>query len=205
MKKTRWILISILGIVLVQGSTAINSSQEVTRGTIVFPEERTQEPGTPRTPAPREDTFDFISGEMSFDGKVVKGAPYSAQAVTEVIQTLSDGNRIVNKSTASLYRDSAGRTRREQSLRTIGPFATVSDPPQTIFINDPVAQMSYVLDARTHTARKMPSYRFEVTVSPPAEAGKTPSSSLAKTPPAETGEGNGNVYVRTTPPGANAR
>jgi TonB family protein len=137
---------------------------------------------------------------MSFDGKLVKGAPYSAQVVTEITQTLSDGNRIVNRTTASLYRDSEGRTRREQTLRTIGGFATAGDAPQMIFINDPVAQMSYVLDARTHVARKMPFFRFEVRVAPPAEAGKTPNSSEGPTPPADRGEGNGNVYVNTSPP-----
>jgi len=132
---------------------------------------------------------------MSFDGKLVKGAPYSAQVVTEITQTLSDGNRIVNRTTASLYRDSEGRTRREQTLRTIGGFATAGDAPQMIFINDPVAQMSYVLDARTHVARKMPFFRFEVRVAPPAEAGKSPGSTEGQTPPADRVENNGNVYA----------
>ena len=68
--------------------------------------------------------FVFISPEMGFNGKLVKGAPYSAQAVTESTQTLGDGNRIVRKSTATVYRDSEGRTRREQSFKAIGPLAT---------------------------------------------------------------------------------
>ncbi|HVG36021.1 MAG TPA: hypothetical protein VM911_23410 [Pyrinomonadaceae bacterium] len=106
-------------------------------------------------------TFTFVSSEMSFDGKVVKGAPYSARAVTEVTQTLADGNRIVRKSTASVYRDSEGRTRRDQMLGSIGPFAAAGDPPQTFFINDPVAGFNYVLDPRTHTARKLPLPRIE--------------------------------------------
>jgi hypothetical protein len=106
-------------------------------------------------------TFTFVSSEMSFDGKVVKGVPYSAEALTEVTQTLGDGNRIVRKSTASIYRDSEGRTRREQTLGSIGPFATSGDTPQTLFINDPVAGFNYVLDPRTRTARKMPLPRIE--------------------------------------------
>ena len=65
-------------------------------------------------------TFAFAASEMSFDFKVVKGAPYSADAITETTQTLSDGNRIVRKTTSSLYRDSEGRTRREQSIGAIG-------------------------------------------------------------------------------------
>ena len=103
--------------------------------------------------------FIFLATEMSFGGKVVKGAPYSAEAVTESTQTLVDGNRIVNKSSATLYRDSEGRTRREQTLRVIGPFA--GEAPQTIFIHDPVAATSFTLDPQNRIARKMPPMRFK--------------------------------------------
>ncbi len=68
--------------------------------------------------------FVFLATEMSLGGKLVKGAPYSAQAVTESTQVLSDGNRIVNKSVASVYRDSEGRTRREQTIKAIGPIGS---------------------------------------------------------------------------------
>jgi hypothetical protein len=101
-------------------------------------------------------TLIFLSSEMSFDGKTVKGAPYAAQAVTEFTQTLADGNRITRKNNASVYRDSEGRTRRDQTLAAIGPWATAGDPPQTVFINDPVAGVNYILDPRTKTARKLP-------------------------------------------------
>ena len=109
------------------------------------------------------DNFVFISSEMSIDGKVVKGAPYTAQAVTESVQTLGDGNRIVRKNTANVYRDGEGRTRRDQTLGTIGPFAAQGDPPQTVFINDPVAGITYILDPRSRSARKLPrfEYKFE--------------------------------------------
>ncbi|MEA2203654.1 MAG: hypothetical protein QOE77_430 [Blastocatellia bacterium] len=106
------------------------------------------------------DNFFYVATEMSFDGKLVKGAPYSGQGVTEVVQILSDGNRIVNRSTTMIYRDSEGRTRKESTLRT--PFGSSSEePPVTIFISDPVGGTTYVLDTKTHVARKMPSYRFE--------------------------------------------
>ena len=126
-------------------------------------------------PPGSEDAFYFVNSEMGFDGRLVKGAPYSAQAVTEMTQILGDGNRIVNKSTASIYRDSEGRTRREQTLRAIGPFATGGEPPQTIFISDPVAGTSYMLDARTHVARKTSSFRFEYKIAGPGEGIKTPA------------------------------
>ncbi len=105
-------------------------------------------------------TFNFVASEMSFDGKVVKGAPYSAEAVTETTQTLGDGNRISRKTTAAVYRDSEGRTRRDQAVGAIGAWAAAGDPPQTIFINDPVAGVNYILDPRSHTARKM-TFHFD--------------------------------------------
>jgi len=48
-------------------------------------------------------------------GRVVKNAPFAADIVTESTQTLPDGNHIRQTSTVKLYRDSEGRTRREQS------------------------------------------------------------------------------------------
>ena len=108
--------------------------------------------------------FYFLLTEMSFNGRIVKGAPYTAQSVTESTQTLADGNRIVHKNTASVYRDSEGRTRREQTLEAIGPFANAGDPPpQSVFINDPVAGVNYILEPRNKIARK-------VAMPPPGEA-----------------------------------
>ena len=101
------------------------------------------------------DGYVFVASEMSFDRKLVKGAPYSAVAITESVQTLADGNRLVHKSSASIYRDSEGRTRRDQVLAKIGPYASAGDTPQTIFINDPVAQVNYILEPGSRTARKV--------------------------------------------------
>jgi hypothetical protein len=103
----------------------------------------------------------FVSSEMGFGGKVVKGAPYSAQAVTESVQMLADGNRIARKTSASVYRDSEGRTRRDLPLGNIGPYAVAGDPPQTVFINDPVAGVNYILDPRSRSARKLSAMRMD--------------------------------------------
>lgn len=102
-----------------------------------------------------DNTFVFISSEMSIDGKVVKGAPYSAQAVTEMVKSLADGNRIVHRMTASVYRDSEGRTRREQTLDALGAYSASGDAPHRIFINDPVGQVNYTLDVKNRVARKI--------------------------------------------------
>ena len=66
-----------------------------------------------------------LHAEDGFETKLVKGAPYQAEAVTEVVQTLGDGNRIVRKTSASVYRDGEGRSRREGHLAAIGPLVGV--------------------------------------------------------------------------------
>jgi hypothetical protein len=113
------------------------------------------------SPPPPDANFVFLASE-SFGGKVVKGAPYSAEAVTETIQTLGDGNRIVNKFTSSVFRDSEGRTRREQSFKGLGVLGVGEEPLKTIFIHDPVAGVTYSLDSRTHIAHKSSPFRFEL-------------------------------------------
>jgi hypothetical protein len=84
-------------------------------------------------------------------GKPVTGAPYSATAITESTQLLADGNKIVNKSTAALARDSQGRTRREETMDSIGPLAVHG--PKMVFINDPVSKTNYIFDLNDQSAQ----------------------------------------------------
>jgi hypothetical protein len=94
-----------------------------------------------------------LSHEFSlFPGKPVTGAPYSADQVTEHVQTLADGNRIVNKTTRKVYRDSQGRTRTETSLPALPGGPT---PPVMITIHDPVAGVTYMVDPENKTAQKI--------------------------------------------------
>ena len=107
-------------------------------------------------PAPPPGSFFFISSLMETSDKVVKGAPYSADAVTERLQTLSDGNRISHKNTSQVFRDSDGRVRREQTFGMIGNWVSADrHPEKTIFINDPVSGTHYVVDPENQTATKM--------------------------------------------------
>jgi hypothetical protein len=112
-------------------------------------------------PKPVSGDFVFIASEIGFGGNLVKGAPYSAQSVTETIQTLGDGNRIVNRVSSTVYRDSEGRTRREQTLKGLGQLGDGGVPMQTVFIHDPVAGVSYSLDSRGQVANKMTPFKFE--------------------------------------------
>lgn len=93
--------------------------------------------------------------EMRFDGKVVTGAPYSAQIVTRNTQTLRDGTKLTNESTARVFRDAQGRIRREQALPPLGPFGSEEPTEPLIFIFDPVAEKNMVIDPSTGTAWKM--------------------------------------------------
>ena len=65
----------------------------------------------------------FLGAEPGRPGRVVVGAPYSADAVTEINQTLADGNRIHPTNTTRIYRDSQGRTRRDPALNALNAAA----------------------------------------------------------------------------------
>ena len=88
-------------------------------------------------------------------GTPVQGAPYSAAITNESIQTLADGNRIVQTSTGTTARDSQGRTRQDTVLPAIGNLSA-ANAPHLVFIQDSVAQMSYTLNLTDKTAQKMP-------------------------------------------------
>jgi hypothetical protein len=89
-----------------------------------------------------EGEISFFSAEMAGAGEVVTAAPYTATATTESTQLLGDGNRIVNKTSSFVARDSQGRTRRETDLHRIGTMQV--DSPKTIFINDPASHTQYI-------------------------------------------------------------
>lgn len=91
-------------------------------------------------------------GNESLPGKTVTGAPYSAEEKTTITQTLSDGNRIVNTTSAKVYRDQQGRTRMERTLSIPGAG---TDANTMVVIHDPVAQVGYTLVPEERTAMKM--------------------------------------------------
>ncbi|MDX6611050.1 MAG: hypothetical protein QOD75_236, partial [Blastocatellia bacterium] len=196
--------------ILAGAVSAFSQEKPTSESTFVFQRERTPQKSDASQPMRQtpDDNFYYVASEMSFDGKLVKGAPYSGQGVTEVTQLLTDGNRIVTRSTTLIYRDSEGRTRKESTLRT--PFTT-GEPPTTIFIIDPVAGATYLLDASTHIARKMPSYRFEWKTSgpegvrtpatPPAEGIRVPAPVGAPPTAGATGEGGNQTGFMVRTPG----
>ncbi len=197
MKRTFGILagIALLAMIVV---SAVSFAQEPqpAQGNVIFSRQVVQ--GPEDGPPPRD--FVFVTSEMNIGGPVVKGAPYSAQAVTESIQTLSDGNRIVNKNTSSVFRDNEGRTRREQTLKGIGGIGSGEEPIQTIFINDPVSGVSYALDSRSHVAHKTSAMKFEWRTMPPGAVGVS-GTATAPVPPPPPGADGPRFEFRVGPDG----
>ena len=196
MKRISTLLATVTLLFLTTGAFA---QQPAPEGGVVIRQERlVQGPdGAPPPPPPRGN-FLFMATE-SFSGKVIKGAPYSAEAVTETVQTLADGNRIVNRITSSVYRDNEGRTRREQTLKGLGILGTGEEPLRTVFINDPVAGVTYSLDTRSQTAHKSTPFKIEWTKAAPGLAGAEAHRFEFKVAPGTAPSGH---VVVTTPLGA---
>ncbi|MGH9584102.1 MAG: hypothetical protein ACRD4O_14335, partial [Bryobacteraceae bacterium] len=88
--------------------------------------------------------------------KVVTGAPYSATVSEQHTQTLANGTTISRTTTGHVARDSSGRTYVQQTIAG-GPFAGSPNAPKTVvFITDPVAGYSYVLNAERNVAIRRP-------------------------------------------------
>lgn len=96
-----------------------------------------------------------FEAKLGLTGPVVKNQPYAADGATETTQTLADGTRIHQQSSYRIYRDSEGRQRRET--------------PNDVWISDPVANASYVLNTGAHTARRMELGRAVASVNGPVQ------------------------------------
>src|ERR1043166_9152572 len=199
MKKVLTVRAAVILGIFAAVSVVTVAQQPATEGVVVRQRVmQTPEGGPP--PLPPGDVL-FMSSEINFGGKTVKGAPYSAQAVTETIQTLGDGNRIINRTTSALYRDSDGRTRREVSIKMLGPIGDSGEPLQTIFINDPVAAVSYSLDSKTKTAHKSVPFTLKLKTDGEAPPGLEEGLQFHFEFKVENGSAAG-VIARTPPPGA---
>ena len=96
---------------------------------------------------------------------VVTNEPYSGVGVTTSTQTLSNGTNINRANCVKVYRDSSGRTRREETSQS----STCSATPSRILITDPVAGVEYMINTQNNTYRQ---FSFK----PPASGTSTQSS-----------------------------
>jgi len=98
----------------------------------------------------------FVGFEVGFGRKVVTGWPFTATFTDTSSQTLPNSSgTIQHQSSGTLARDSQGRTYEQLTLAAIGPWAASGNPPQVIYISDPVVGVSYVLDPGKMTGRQV--------------------------------------------------
>ena len=97
---------------------------------------------TPGSPATANGAFE----------RNVTGVPFSAESVTELVQTAVDGSHVKRTTTAVVARDSQGRTRYSQNVSLLLP----GGPRVLTFIRDPVAGVRYLMDSRETVARREP-------------------------------------------------
>ncbi|HKP68081.1 MAG TPA: hypothetical protein VJV05_02280 [Pyrinomonadaceae bacterium] len=122
--------------------------------------------------------------------KVVKNAPFSAEAISESVQTLSDGNRIVRNSTSKLYRNSEGRFRRESTGGTGGMLGSFYTYGSGITLFDPVGGFRYSIDPNIRTTRQMvlrPQNEIRIVTAPPTPGGQSLQTVI------ENGKVNGEI------------
>jgi len=97
--------------------------------------------------------------------KMVKNSPFAADAVSESVQTLADGNRITRSSTSKLYRNSEGSFRREMKGGSGGVLGSLYTVGQGVTIMDQVGGYRYMIDPNLKTTRQtMISPRADVRV-----------------------------------------
>lgn len=87
--------------------------------------------------------------------KAVKNSPFSADAVSESVQTLADGNRIVRSSTSKLYRNSEGSFRREMTGGSGGVFGSLFTVGPGVTIMDRAGGYRYMIDPNLKTTRQV--------------------------------------------------
>jgi len=197
------------------------AAQSTSQSTQTSSQTATQpEPPPPHGPGPGGPPGPFGGGPMGmmpfgggpggpFGGaEVVTGAPYSAQAVTEITQTLADGNRIVKKVTASVYRDSSGRVRRDQVLAAVGSWMPDAQP-KTAFIDDPVAHYHYILNPDKQTAVRFPepdrtafknAHKDQASSSSNTGSNSTTGSTTSSTGGSTSGSNSGSASDSGAPP-----
>ncbi len=156
---------------------------------------------------PGDGMFAFEGLVGNFRGKTVTGSPFSALMTSEHIQKLADGNSIDNKTTGNIVRDGSGRTRRDITLPSIGPWAASGQAQHIVSITDPVGQIDYILNMTKKSYKQFSGRlpgdfpRRDGNPPPPGEPGQPTTESLgAKTIEGVTAEGT--RVTRTIPAGA---
>lgn len=134
------------------GASAARAAQESERVAVeqAARAELLAQASTAKTLSMQRDVRIITPGDDLQNSRVVKGAPYCADAVSETTQWLVDPssgapNKIVRKNSTRMCRDGEGRTRQE--IDTGGH--------KQVFLRDPVAKESWMVDMDRKTAIRL--------------------------------------------------
>jgi hypothetical protein len=184
----------LLGIVIVFGSTTIVIGQQA----------RTVHP------AVEAETRAKVVAELASASmvQIKKDLPFSAEEVSESVQTLVDGNRIVRSSTGKIYRNSEGRVRREHSGGSSGMMSSFYTTAPGVMIMSPSEGHNYILDTQEKTVKLLEAQKELTFARAPRAEGEDPrlkgaielrrqveSEARVREPLVIAGSGSGGGYV----------
>ena len=161
---------------------------------------------TPATPPPAPEAR--VLGEI-ISNKGIKNAPFSADAVSESVQVLPDGNRIVRSSTSKMYRNSEGRFRQEITGGSGGMLGSFYSFGDGISVINPMGG-SFSLDVGSKVARVFDGIAGQaITLAPTAPLAAIKPLEAIKLSPAvraefEAMKGKGNIDEKSLSPEARA-
>jgi hypothetical protein len=165
---------TLTGLLMLASAGLVTYGQQVTRIT------------PPTAPVAAAKVITEISASTD---KIVKGAPFYGEAVSESIQTLGDGNRIVRRWSEKLYRSGDGKFRRESTNGSGTAFGSIVTSNGITILN-PTGGARYTLNPDNMTGR---AYTLRVAPPPVIINGQ----STEKGPIILNGSGQGGTFVTT--------
>jgi hypothetical protein len=103
--------------------------------------------------------FESIVTGGLLDDKLVRNKPLAAVFESETVQNAANAPSVVRRVTTTVYRDSDGRTRREQIFHSDSTVPSPGEVPPSYSIYDPVSGYGYSVNPSNRTAQryKLPS------------------------------------------------
>lgn len=185
-------LLLVIATVFVQGQLARDNDRTDTGQT-------TQSPANGDTSNALQPALNDPDG-LEFERTFIVDSPLSATMILETGTRLTDGTISTNTTTALIYRDSKGRTRRDW----LGdPLSAVKVEPARSVINDPVAGFTYDLDHSATSAQRREFVQLRGRNSAAREAARKQDSGRNQILPMPSSFGTG-TSLRTGTPGAAA-
>lgn len=96
-----------------------------------------------------------IGSELGDFERIVRGAPFSAEASLDSVQLLSDGTKLSRSSNRKLFRDNDGRLRREEGPTQLGIPGSNVFLPESMKIIDPVSGLKFELNLKARNFKQV--------------------------------------------------